>query len=80
MFKSASLFVHAFCRLVVVHRDPKYIQVSWSTMCAQLLGDSEMELDLFDALVRVVRPEDDMRHACYGTLWFCHFYQVMFFK
>lgn len=48
-------------RLAITHRNPKYIQVSSLALRDQFAGKREFELDLFDALIRAVRQQDDPR-------------------
>lgn len=47
------------CRLWFVHDSPKYIEVMPHDVWLQFGGKSEMEMDMFDVLLRRLRQSDD---------------------
>lgn len=63
---------------LIIHRDPKYIHVSASDLHDQFLGKREFELDLFDALIRLIRQQDDQLYASFGNLRWRHFFESDF--
>lgn len=62
----------------IIHRDPKYIQVSASDLRDLFLGKREFELDLFDVLIRLLRQQDDQLYASFGNLRWRHFFESDF--
>lgn len=65
-------------RLVISHRVPKYIEVTGADFRSQVLGHCEMEVNLFDALIRALRDEDDKIYSAVGDLRWRHFFESDF--
>ena len=53
----------------MVHHTSKYIEVFVSSMKMHLLGLSEMELDLFDSIIRRFKEIDDFLSASEALPW-----------
>lgn len=67
-----------FCSFIIVHRNPKHIQVSVRSFRSQILGMSEMELDLFDAIIRLVKQDDDALYQSVSNMRWRHFFESDF--
>ena len=69
------MYVPFFCSFIIVHRNPKHIQVS---VRSQILGMSEMELDLFDAIIRLVKQDDDALYQYVSNMRWRRFFESDF--
>jgi len=66
------------CRPCLVHFVPKFIMVKPVALKDQLRGHSEMEMDLFDAIIWRFKQVDDLMYADQmGTRW-RHFVESYF--
>lgn len=54
---------------------PKYISVSARAVSSQLLGKSEIEMDLFDAIFRRIKQDDDVLYSSVANLRWRHFFE-----
>lgn len=61
-----------------MHWYPKYIRLSAQSVRSQLLGNSELEMDLFDALIRCVKQDDDSLYSSTCNLRWRHFFESDF--
>ncbi|OEL27392.1 hypothetical protein BAE44_0011590, partial [Dichanthelium oligosanthes] len=61
-----------------VHYIPKYIEVMPSAVKKQFLGQSEMEMDLFDAILRRFKQCDDRIYGAEGSPRWRHFVESDF--
>lgn len=61
-----------------MHWYPKYIRVSAQSVRSQLLGNSEVEMDLFDAFIRCVKQDDDLLYSSNSNLRWRHFFETDF--
>ena len=57
---------------------PKYISVSARAVRSQLLGKSEIEMDLFDAIIRRIKQDDDVLYSSVTNLRWRHFFESDF--
>ncbi|KAJ1269351.1 hypothetical protein BS78_07G205300 [Paspalum vaginatum] len=59
----------------IMHYHPRFIQVSGHALRAQFVGECEMELDLFDAIIRRFKQKDDMLYNGSGNGIWCHYFE-----
>lgn len=67
-----------FCSPFIVHWYPKYIRVSAQSVRSQLLGNSEVEIDLFDAFIRCVRQDEESLYSSSCNFRWRHFFESDF--
>ncbi|CAD6232326.1 unnamed protein product [Miscanthus lutarioriparius] len=65
---------------IIVYRNPKHIQVSVRSFRSQILGMSEMELDLFDAIIRLVKQDDDALYQSVSNMRWRRFFESDFME
>lgn len=66
------------CRPWIVHFCPKYIEVLTCAFKSQFLGNSELEMELVDAVIRRYKQVDDELYAHEGPARWRHFVESDF--
>lgn len=72
------VFLYASIRPWIVHFCPKYIEVIACAAKAQFTGNSELEMELVDAVIRRYKQADDALYAREGPARWRHFVESDF--